>query len=148
MTHPFRLQAILNLRQQERDQLAVAVTVARAELAVCLETQGQIGSARNELMDELRRLNESSGWSVGHVADRQSHLEQLRHEFEAASRTVIEAETQVNLRMVQLLKADQAFRGLERLAEKHAQAELTHSANRMISEMDDAAMSRWRRADV
>lgn len=148
MTQPFRLQAILDLRQRERDRFAAAVTDARAQHACCLDVQTRVGLARNELMDELRSLNESAGWTVSQVVDRRQHLEQLRYEFEDAARVVADAKTQLSLRMEELLKAEQAFRGLERLAEKHAQAEDLRAAKRSNAEMDDATMSRWCRAEL
>ena len=148
MGQPFRFKTIFDLRKQQRELLSGTVAAARARLVRCTGEQTRIAGLRQDLMNELRELNDSACWNIQNVADRQARLADLRQDLAEVDRQVQDAEDSLNMCMTQFMQADQAFRGLERLAEKHAQVERLVVEQQSTAELNEAAMSHWRQADV
>lgn len=118
MPFQFRLQAVLNLRQQQRDLCQLSVANARETHDRCVERLNNLASHRQAVMEDLRRMNDEAQWTTDLVMHHQRHASQLGEAIKLATTAIAEALSQLRSCREQLLAADQAVRALEKLAER------------------------------
>jgi flagellar export protein FliJ len=142
----FRLQQVLELREQQEKQ--VATKLVEAETAVdeariaqrALETIQQSGS--NAL-----RTAHSSQPTIGQLKTIGFVIEQLNHHIVSAQTRVKAAEEVVAKVRTDLTSALQARRVLSRLRDRHFTAWRTEDNAQDLRRMDELALTRFTRRD-
>jgi flagellar export protein FliJ len=142
----FRLQQVLELREQQEKQvaakLAEAETVAdEARLAhKALETIRQRGS------QALRKAHANEA-TVGHLNSIGYVIEQLNHHIVDAQSRVEMAEDLVTQARTDLTSALQARRVLSRLRDRHFETWRAEGNAQDLRQMDELALARFARRD-
>ena len=143
----FRLQQVLELREQEEKQvaakLAEAETVAdEARLAQkALETIRQSGS------QALRSAHQNEP-TIGQLKTIGYVIEQLNHHIVDAQSRVEMAEQLVTQARTDLTSALQARRVLSRLRDRHFQTWRVEDNAQEMKQMDELALTRFSRRDT
>lgn len=143
----FRLQQVLELREQE--EKAVAAKLAEAEVAAdearvaqkALETIRQTGS------QALRNAHGSEP-TIGQLKTIGYVIEQLNHHIVDAQSRVEMAEQVVQQARTDLTSALQARRVLSRLRDRHFENWRTEGNAHEMRQMDELALSRFTRRDT
>ncbi len=143
----FRLQRVLELREEAERARAVALNAAEGEAAAARELRAAIDTARTAGHASLTEAS-NVGSSVGALQQMQYVLGALDVRLQLATTSVITAESMVRRAQDELRQAFQARHALGTLREKqseaHRAAELT--ADRVT--MDEIALTRFHQADT
>ncbi len=143
----FRLQRVLELREEAERARATALNTAEAEATAARALRGAIDDARTAGHASLT-VASNSGSSVGALQQLQYVLGALDIRLQLATTSVITAESLVRRAQDELRQAFQARHALgtlrEKQAEAHRAAELT--ADRVA--MDEIALTRFHHADT
>lgn len=142
----FRLQQVLELREQQEKQ--VAAKLAEAEMAAdearmaqrALETIRQSGS-------QALRSAHGSEPTIGQLKTIGYVIEQLNHHIIDAQSRVEMAEQIVSQARTDLTSALQARRVLSRLRERHYETWRTEGNAQEMRQMDELALARYARRD-
>jgi flagellar FliJ protein len=142
----FRLQSVLELREQQERQ--VAAKLAEAESAAdearvaaqALETIRQTGS-------QALRSAHASEPTIGQLKTIGYVIEQLNHHIVDAQTRVEAAEQLVTEARTDLTSALQARRVLSRLRDRHFDNWRTDSNAQEMKQMDELALTRFTRRD-
>ena len=142
----FRLQQVLELREQQEKQ--VAAKLAEAEMAAdearmaqrALETIRQSGS-------QALRSAHGSEPTIGQLKTIGYVIEQLNHHIIDAQSRVEMAEQLVSQARTDLTSALQARRVLSRLRERHYETWRTEGNAQEMRQMDELALARYARRD-
>lgn len=148
MAFQFRLQILLNVRQNEREQRQRAVAVVRGQLADAIQTHSEWSTQRAEISDSLRILNNSEEWEANQVRQLQLRAEQLATQLRSVKARIAEAETELANRHQELLRADQSVRALERLAERQLAEYVLAQTHTAARDRHEALLSHPRRTNL
>jgi flagellar export protein FliJ len=146
MVFQFRLQAVLRVRQHERETQRQAVAAARACEAEQTAARDLLVDERADVIRELRQINDGEGWTIGQVIDRRRHAEQLGQLLSQAGLTIVAARSRVASSLQHLIAADQSVKVLERLAERQRIEFQQSQARSEAREFDDILNSNRRAA--
>ena len=123
MSVPFRFDAVLKIRETERDVRRQAFAKEQARESTLLVERDRIADERLRALNELRALQATNVWTAEQVLARQQHAEHLSRELAGAETALSEASGQLTLRRQELLEADIAVKGLEKLSQRHQSAQ-------------------------
>jgi flagellar FliJ protein len=135
MNRRFPLAAVLRVRKVQEDKAAAAVAAARAELALAMEHEHEL-----EIRLDGGVAPESTTY-VDWIATTSARLS-LAHDVAAARTARREREAGVAGALDQWAAARAAARGVERLAERHAEAVRLEDERAEQRELDERASSR------
>lgn len=140
----FRLQRVLELREQE--ERTVAARLAEAESAVdeARMAQRAIESIRQRGSQALRSAHQAEP-TVGQVRTIGYVIEQLNQHIATAQTRVEKAEETVSQVRTDLTAALQARRVLSRLRERHFEHWRSETNAKDLKAMDELALSRYAR---
>lgn len=140
----FRLQRVLELREQE--ERTVAAKLAEAETAVdeARIAQRAIESIQQRGSQALRSAHQSEP-TVGQVRTIGYVIEQLNHHIDGARTRVAQAEEAASQVRTDLTAALQARRVLSRLRERHFEDWRSETNAKDLKTMDELALSRYAR---
>jgi flagellar FliJ protein len=142
----FRLQQVLDLREQHEKQ--VAAKLAEAEMAAdeARLAQSALESIRQSGTQALRDAHASEP-TVGELKTIGYVIEQLNHHIEDAQTRVDAADQVVTQARTDLTSALQARRVLSRLRDRHFTAWRTEEGAQEMRQMDELALTRFTRRD-
>ncbi len=143
----FRLQRVLELREEAERARAVALTAAEAEAASAREHRGAIETARTAGHASLTDAS-NSGSSVGALQQLQYVLGALDVRLQLATTSVITAESMVRRAQDELREAFQARHALGTLREKQAEAHRVADLTADRVAMDEIALNRFHHTDT
>ena len=146
MAFQHRMQAILRIRQNERDLQQQSVVAARDCHALLVAEQGRLAKDRVAILKTLRRLNDGEGLDVGQVLNLRRHAEQLVQELAISQANIVKAEADLRSCLAHLVVASQSVRVLERLVERQTAEHEASVAKAAAREFDDVTISNWLRA--
>lgn len=135
MNRKFPLAAVLRVRKVQEDKAAAAVAAARAELALAVQREQEL-----EVRLEGGVAPESATY-VDWIATTSARLS-LAHDAAAARTARNEREAGVAGALDQWAAARAAARGVERLAERHAEAVRLEDERAEQRELDERASTR------
>jgi flagellar export protein FliJ len=142
----FRLQRVLELREEAERARAIALTAAQDSATAARSARDAIDSAREAGRQTLAQAS-STGMQVGTLQQMQLVLGALDSRLLSADGAVVTAESLVRRAQDELRAAFQARQALDTLREKqhetHRQAEVM--ADRTL--MDEIALTRFQSAD-
>ena len=133
------LQAVLKVRQFERDVLQQSVATARQAVSIRLAERDTILIERESVLNELRARNDADIWDLSEVIQRQQHATLLASHLKTAVAGLTEAEDHLSRCLEQLLAADQAVQVIERLFERRVEDYRLSQDRIQMREFDDAA---------
>ena len=119
MSVPFRFDTVLKIRETERDVKRQAFALGQAREMTHRADRDRIADERLRVLDELRTLQATSGWTAEQALARQQHAKQLARELAIAEAALSEAIAQLALQRLELVEADTAVKALEKLADRH-----------------------------
>ncbi len=137
----FRLQRLLDIREQKEREAALALSRAEQERESAQAALAAVQAARQAGRERLVAAHASSG-TVGQLHNIAFLLEQLDRQVVAASRTVAEAEAVTQRTRQALNEAHVERRVLDRLRERHESDWRGAAAHADRVLMDDIALSR------
>lgn len=142
MAVPFRFDTVLRVRGIERDRCRVALTQAQSREAELSARHDQIIAERLLIQDELRTLEVGGGWTADRALSRRQHCDQLSAELNRIADDLKEAALVVGRCRSELLEADIAVKGLEKLAGRHDSQQQQADQKSADRDRDDS----WRAA--
>ncbi len=142
MSVPFRFDTVLRIRETERDVKRQAFALGQARESTLRTERDRIADERLHVLDELRTLQATPGWTAEQALVRQHHARHLARELAIAEAALSEAIAQSALQRLDLLEADTAVKALEKLAERHHSDQTNAGQARDERDRDDI-----RRAD-
>lgn len=139
----FRLQKVLELREQAERTRAVAVAEAQERASTLRDARDSIADARNAGQETLTRST-ASGTTAGRLQQMQFILGAMDNQLQIAESHIVTAESLVRHAQDELRAAFQARHALETLKEKQADGHRTAAtqADRVL--MDELALTRFR----
>ena len=143
----FRLQRVLEHREEAERARAVALNAAEGEAAAARELRGAIHTARAAGHASLTEAS-NTGSSVGVLQQLQYVLGALDVRLQLATTSVITAESMVRRAQDELRQAFQARHALGTLREKQAEAHRTAELTADRVAMDEIALTRFHQADT
>lgn len=114
----FTLQALLRIRNQERDLQRQSTADVQVAHDRSVAERDELIFARNQVLKELRGMNEGQAWEATQVLKRQQHAEQLGIAIALADATVSRAAKALQESVGRLIVADQSVRALEQLKDR------------------------------
>ena len=140
----FRLQQVLELREQEEKQVAAKLADAESAADEARLAARALESIRQSGSQALRTAH-SSEPTVGHLKTLGYVIEQLNHHIVDAQSRVEKAEQVVNQARTELTAALQARRVLSRLRDRHFATWRAEGNAQDLRAMDELALSRFTR---
>lgn len=137
MKFHFRLQSLLTYREHLRDLARAKLAEVLAEDAELVRKKEAALAARGEILDQLQALQQLPRLDVDQMAARRYHAGQLTVEAVLLQQSRDELAVQVAECRQELVKADQAVKVLEQLAEKQREAEATEQERRESREREE-----------
>lgn len=141
MSQAFRFESILNLRHRERDEAAASVDEVRRAIAI---VDSQVDELKQEVaeLDGDRKVALSGSIAVAALMEIQRHqlilLGQIQYLSQQRGKLVQEEER----RQAKLVKAQQALKSMEKLAEKHVDELQQKESKSMQSRLDEWSNTR------
>lgn len=138
----FRLQKVLELREQAERARAVAVVEAQDRATTLRDARDSIADARNAGQETMTRSS-MSGTTAGALQQMQFLLSAMDTQLQVADSNIVTAESLVRHAQDELRAAFQARHALDTLKDKQAdghRAAATH-ADRVL--MDELALTRF-----
>lgn len=140
----FRLQRVLDLREQvvEARRVALAAALARER-----EVRQHLDALEGEMGRRLQALavREREGVTVAELAPIRRYLEWLGQEREQAQTLLEAARAEVARRREELFRARQEARVLERLRERRLEQHRQDELRSELAQADDLVQSRFQR---
>jgi flagellar protein FliJ len=146
-TFTFRLQRVLELREQKEQAIAGALTQAQGEANRAREAHGQLEAVRQAGAERLAAAHVAPG-TVGQLQQLGAMLDFIDQHLTVTGTAVTAAEQNVQQVQDQLTAALQERRVLDRLKERHFEAWRTSAAQLDRQLMDDLALQRFIRPDA
>jgi flagellar FliJ protein len=140
----FRLQRLLELREQREQAVARSLADARRSAEAARAARGALQAVRAANAEQLMSAH-SAGRTVGDVRQLGYVLDQLDHRIDAAATTVATAEGVVRHAQGALTDAFRERRVLDRLRERHLDVWRATSVQLDRQLMDDIALARFTR---
>jgi flagellar export protein FliJ len=143
----FRLQRVLELREEAERARAVALNAAQAEADTARDTRDAIAVAQANGRETLSQAS-NTGAQVGTLQQMQLVLGALDARLSQADSSLVTADSLVRRAQDDLREAFQARRALDTLREKQSTAHQAaeRSADRAL--MDDIALTRFHSTDT
>lgn len=141
MGFQFRLQSVLNLRQQSRDLKRQEVIEQREAYANAVSIRDSREGDRASVLKNLKSLQSDEIWDVAAITQCLRYAETLADELIKADQTVSELLSQLNFSLQTLISADQSVRALELLAEKQQAEFQRFQSNREQRHCEDTVSS-------
>jgi flagellar protein FliJ len=143
----FRLQRVLELRQEAERARSVALGEAQGQATAARDARTAIEAAREA---NHASLNEASntGTSVGALQQMQYVLGALDVRLELANSSVVTADSLVRRAQDELTEAFKARHALDTLREKQAEAHRAAEQGADRALMDEIALTRFHNADT
>ena len=142
----FRLQQVLELREQQEKQVAAKLAEAESAADEARDAQKALESIRQTGTQAIRSAHESEA-TVGQLKTIGYVIEQLNHHIIDAQTRVDKAEQAVSQARVDLTSALQARRVLSRLRDRHLANWRAEDSAEQLRQMDELALSRFARRD-
>lgn len=120
MAVPFRLDAVLRIRESERDVCRLSLAEAQRTEAALIVAHQQVTSDRESALQELRTMQQQEAWSADRVAAWQQHAELLSTKLKAIECEQATIAELITCKRQSLIEADTAVKALEKLAGRHA----------------------------
>ena len=120
MAVPFRLDAVLRIRESERDACRLALVEAQRIEAELTGAHRRVTADREAVLQELRSMQQQEAWSAERVAAWQQHAEQLSTKLKAIEYEQMAVAELIARKRQSLIEADTAVKALEKLAGRHA----------------------------
>ena len=143
----FRLQQVLELREQEEKSVAAKLVDAESAADEARVAQKALESIRQGGSQAMRRAHASEP-TIGQLKTIGYVIEQLNHHIVDAQTRVEEAEQVVTQARTDLTSALQARRVLSRLRDKHYENWRSEGNAHDLRQMDELALSRFTRRDT
>jgi flagellar FliJ protein len=140
----FRLQQVLDLREQHEKTVAARLAEAEAAADEARIAQQTLETIRQSNSQALRDAHESVP-TIGHLKTIGYVIEQLNHHIVDAQGRVEMAEQLVSQTRTDLTEALQARRVLSRLRDRHFETWRTEDGAEEAREMDELALARFHR---
>jgi len=131
MAVPFRFDAVLRIRETERDKCRMSLAQSQQREAELIAERTRIGEERQAVLDELRLMSDGSGISAERMLARHQHAEHLSVELVQIDEARKEVAATIAQCRAALLEADTAVKALEKLAGRH------HEEQRRIDLVND-----------
>jgi flagellar biosynthesis chaperone FliJ len=142
MAVPFRFDTVLRVREAERDRCRVTlVQEQQREAALGFERQ-RVTTERAAVLQDLCALEESAEWSAEQAITRRQHAERLSLELARIGTALADVAAALSRCRSELLEADTAVKGLEKLAGRHAADQRRSEQKSADRDREDA----WRAA--
>ena len=138
MSFQFSLQSVLKTRQSERDELRQAVAILERDHAKVVEQGESLLALRDEVLRELRCMNDGEAWKSDHVASRHRYCEHLGREILQVNAAISLAKKRWNNGLKELIAVDQSVKALERLADRQRAAYRQSSLKQERLDFDDS----------
>jgi len=142
----FRLQQVLELREQEEKQIAAKLAEAETAADEARVAQKALESIRQSGSQALRSAH-STEPTIGQLKTIGYVIEQLNHHIIDAQSRVEMAEQLVSQARTDLTSALQARRVLSRLRDRHFATWRAEDNAQEMRQMDELALSRYTRRD-
>ncbi|MDZ7630618.1 MAG: flagellar export protein FliJ [Gemmatimonadaceae bacterium] len=142
----FRLQRVLELREEAERLRAVALNDAQGQAAAARDAQAAIEQARTEGQAQLSTAS-NAGSPVGALQQMQFVLSALDVRLQLATSSVITAESLVRRAQDELREAFQARRALDTLRERQHEAHRAAAIHADRALMDEIALTRFHNTD-
>jgi flagellar FliJ protein len=143
----FRLQRVLELREEAERARAVALSDAQGQATAARETRDAIAEARVANQQSLTQAS-SSGTSVGTLQQLQYVLGALDVRLQIADSSIVTADSLVRRAQDELRTAFQARHALHTLRDKQAEAHRAAAQGADRALMDEIALTRFHNADT
>ena len=118
----FTLQSLLRIRHQERDVHRQSTADVQVTHDRYVAERDELIYARNQVLNELRRMNQGQTLDTTLVLQRHQHAQQLGLAISLANTTVSRAAAALEESIGRLIVADQSVRALEKLKDrKHSE---------------------------
>jgi len=125
MSIPFRFDTVLRLREIERDIRRQAYTQEQAREKILRDDYNRIAAERLHARNEFRTLQAGSTWSAAHAVSYDDYFDRLSRELAEVETMLGEVSVQVTRRREELVEAEIAVKGLQRLSESHQRTQKT-----------------------
>jgi flagellar FliJ protein len=142
----FRLQQVLELREQEEKQVAAKLAQAESAADEARVAQKALETIRNGGSQALRSAHANEP-TIGQLKTIGYVIEQLNHHIVNAQSQVDVAEQVVTQARTDLTSALQARRVLSRLRERHFESWRAEDSAQELRQMDELALARFARRD-
>jgi len=142
----FRLQQVLDIREQSEKQAAAKLAEAEATADEARIAQRALETIQEHGSRELHRAHASEP-TIGQLKTLGYVIEQLNYHIADAQTRVDSAENAVSEKRTDLTAALQARRVLSRLRERHFTTWRTADNAEQMRQMDELALSRFVRRD-
>lgn len=142
----FRLQRVLELREEAERARSAALGVAEGQATAARDTRDTIASARTAGQTQLTDAS-SSSTTVGTLQQMQYVLGALDVRLEIANSSVMTADSLVRRAQDELREAFQARHALDTLREQQAEAHRTAGLTADRATMDEIALTRFHNSD-
>ena len=116
MSIPFRFDTVLRLREIERDIRRQAYTQEQAREKILRDDYNRIAAERLHARNEFRTLQAGS---AAHAVSYDDYFDRLSRELVEVETMLGEVSVQVTRRREELVEAEIAVKGLQRLSESH-----------------------------
>lgn len=123
----FPLDKVLDYRGHLRLEKRNALAAAMADERELVAHREQVESQRSALLEELTEIAQARDMDVAGAARRRHFVGRLDIELMILEQHIAEARKKVELARIELIKADQDVKAIEKLKEKHV-AEQTYVA--------------------
>jgi flagellar export protein FliJ len=120
MAVPFRFDAVLRVREAEREKCRLALAEELQREAAVTFSRDQLCAEQQAAIDELNALHARGQWSPEQESIRRAYCEQLATRCEQVEEALKETSTAVEARRAELLEAETAVKGLQKLADQHS----------------------------
>lgn len=142
MAVPFRFDTVLRVREAERDRCRVVLVQEQQHEAALNAERQRVSTEREQALDDLRQIQERGECSAEQSLTRRQHAERLAHELDRIVFKLEDAAASVSRCRSELLEADTAVKGLEKLAGRQASDELRAEQSAAERDRED----NWRAA--
>jgi flagellar export protein FliJ len=137
MSIPFRFDTVLRLREIERDIRRQAYTQEQAREKILRDDYNRIAAERLHARNEFRTLQAGSTWSATHAVSYDDYFDRLSRELVEVETMLGEVSVQVTRRREELVEAEIAVKGLQRLSESHQRTQKTDEQAEDERDRDD-----------
>ncbi|HYW49284.1 MAG TPA: flagellar export protein FliJ [Gemmatimonadaceae bacterium] len=143
----FRLQRVLELREEAERARSVQLASAQGQATAARDARAAIAHARDAGHQSLSDAS-NGGTTVGTLQQMQYVLGALDVRLQLADSSVVTADSMVRRAQDELRTAFQARHALESLREKQAEAHRSAAVNADRVLMDEIALTRFHNADT
>ena len=141
-TFEFRLETLLKIRINRRDELRHEMSDAYRAFAILEQQEAQLEEQKNEVQAEKKELQASGKISVDHVIDNQRFQLLLAAQLRQLGEQKEQVRTEIDVRRSALVEADREVRVLEKLKERKHSRYLQELNREETKQFDEFAVLR------